>query len=104
MDEDWHAICQAIYKDVEGQDRVEMHTAIDPQDVGRQQENKGLVVVERCQGRKKACYDRGSEQHIQNRSAMRQALGEAQTKSPTAANGRSSEVCQVISKGVEGSD
>ena len=90
VDEDWHAVCQAIHKDVEEQREVvyhkyvEMHKAINLKKSSGSKKAIALWSMRDAKANGEAYYDRGGE-HVENSSAVRQALWEAHVKSPTAA-------------------
>ena len=83
VDDDWHAIFQAIYKDVEAQDwevvflkYVEMHEAINLKKSGGNKKAKALWSRRDAKADGETYYDRDGEQHIENRSVVRQEMRE----------------------------
>ena len=87
MDEDWHAICQAMYKGVEGEEwermyhnYKELHQAAKFLKPGESKKAKALWSLKEAD-----FHDLGSVQKIQTRLQLTLDLWAIHLKSPTAA-------------------
>ena len=92
MDEDWHAICQANYKGVEGADWeqlcfkfVEMNKEMNIRSPGGSSKAKMLWTLSEARGRGDAHSDQTYATKIVRRQEDRQELRRAHLKSPTFA-------------------
>ena len=91
VDEDWHAICQAIYKGVEGPECenmyctfVELQRAVNRKKPGVNKKARALWSMRDAKENGEAHNDQSSERQIENRTAVWQAVEEAGMSSPTA--------------------
>ena len=87
VDEDWHAICQAIYKGVVGPEwenmynkNVEMHTAVNLKKPGTNKNAKMLWALKDAYEKGENNCDPSSERQIESGASVRQALWEAHMK------------------------
>ena len=93
MDEDWHAICQAIYKGVERAEREKLHCKFEDRNkainvlppVWESQDQKTLWKIRQAKEKEDACYDQDSEQQIVSRETVRQTLWDKHLQNPTMA-------------------
>ena len=91
LDEDWHIICQAIYKSVEGLEWVmyykymEMHKNVNLRKPMINKKAGVLWALKNAKENGQDYHDQSSERQIERRSLVRQASWEAHVISPTAA-------------------
>ena len=89
---EWHAICQDVYKGVEGPEWenlnykfVEMNKAVNLEKRGVNKKPRALWSITYAKASGEAYYDQSCERRIENRASVRHALWEAHMSSPTAA-------------------
>ena len=78
VDEDWHAVCQATYKGVEGAEWenlyfkfLEINKAVNGRHPSGNSRAKNPVECKRCQGERRRVLRPASEQKIANRDGVR---------------------------------
>ena len=92
VDADWHALCQAIYKEIEGKNGksctiiTESGTKrSEPESRVRVNKRKALWAMKAARGRGEECFDPARKEDILGRTKNRLELWEYNLKDPVAA-------------------